>query len=60
MDNYYSGIRVSNLHCSNDCMIANKCCGHSQCENCGAIVCGCELDDDGLCQECHDEKDCED
>ena len=38
--------------CDADCMGANHCSGFEVCSDCGRVMCGCELDEHGLCEEC--------
>lgn len=41
-----------NSICDADCRGANCCSGRAFCEDCGGVFCGCELDENGLCEEC--------
>ena len=47
--------------CDSDCAGVNHCCiGGYQCERCGLYFCGEEIDEDGLCPNCHrDPVDCQ-
>jgi len=49
----YSDVEMANLRvCDSDCMDVNGCSGHARCSSCGSVVCGCDLDDNGLCDDC--------
>lgn len=43
--------------CDRDCALANGCVvGGRRCAKCGLWFCASELDEDGVCDNCHEEQ----
>lgn len=52
-----SGSASPKTCCDRDCAGANNCwIGGYQCKGCGYWFCADEIDDDGLCDECAEER----